>query len=506
MSLPEIADEIPFHLQILNNSVLYGNDKALSDVNGCIHYTDLRPLSNRYANALRVFGIKRGDNVLIVFSNRNEYPLVFLGAALLGATISGASPQLTRDEIDHLCKEANSKLVIVEENVEYFQETGEIKILNINEFLSIVNEASSNPSEIENSASLDDVLIEPFSSGTTGLPKCVQLTHRNYISATKSLSEALFSKLSLTKGRRCTLAFLPFYHGSGFWALVYCLLAGHHSVIQNEFHPLIMMKAIEEHKVDVINVVPSIVSALLRLPIDSFNLSSLSLVLVGSAPLGRELSEAFMNKFPQVKHLIQGYGMSEVVVLSHLTPLEADSEQWGSCGRLLPGSQGKLIDDDGNEVKEDGQWGELFLKSEAVFKGYKGGQESGKDKEGWLRTGDIAYKDLRDFYFIVDRKKDLIKVNGLQVAPAQLEEVLLTHPNIAEAVVVRTEHPQYGEVPKAFIIAAEGMTIDPKEIQDYVKERVAPFKQLRGGIVLCNELPKTKSGKIAKSKLQDYQF
>ncbi|CAJ0582971.1 unnamed protein product, partial [Mesorhabditis spiculigera] len=492
-----ISSTIPFHQQILQNAKQYGNDSALTDHSGTITYDELNGLANRYANALSTLGINKGSNVLLILGNCKEYPLIFLGSALLGATISGGSVYLTVEEIEYLCKEADSGLVITDSALDLGIETKVITLAELQEMA----ETRSDEFLMYPDTDLQDVLIEPFSSGTTGHPKCVQLTHQNYIAATKALSEALFSKLT-GKGRRCTLAFLPFYHGSGFWALVYCLLAGHHSVIMSEFHPLLMLEAIEKHQVDVINVVPSIVSALVRLPNESFDLSSLEVVLCGSAPLGKELCQAFMAKFPQVTALVQGYGMTEIVVLSHILPMETEKEAWGSCGKLLPGFEAKLINVDGEIVEERGAWGELFLKSEAIFKGYKGGQDSGKDEDGWLASGDIAYQDVHGLFYIVDRKKDLIKVNGMQVAPVQLESVLLTHPKIAEAAVIRTSHEQYGEVPKAFLVPTDGCSIDPKEIHDFMKEHVAPFKQLRGGIVIREELPKTKSGKIARNLLK----
>ncbi|VDM15547.1 unnamed protein product, partial [Wuchereria bancrofti] len=229
---------------------------------------------------------------------------------------------------------------------------------------------------------------------------------------------ALFDKLS--KGhRRVTIGTLPFYHGSGFWALCYCLLEGHQTIIMEHFHPAVLLNCIEKYKIDTLNLVPAILESLCQdeIEINRWDLSSLKTVLCGSAPLGKELSKRFLHKFPHVINLIQGYGMTEVVVLSHITPLNMpidDDSYLGSCGKLLPSFEAMLIDEESGVVqKEPWKRGELLLRSEAIMKGYLNDVEETKkviDSNKWLHTGDVMYFDSDNFYFVVDRKKDLIKV------------------------------------------------------------------------------------------------
>uniref|UniRef100_A0A0M3IVU7 AMP-binding domain-containing protein n=1 Tax=Ascaris lumbricoides TaxID=6252 RepID=A0A0M3IVU7_ASCLU len=242
---------------------------------------------------------------------------------------------------------------------------------------------------------LDDTLITPFSSGTSGIPKCVELTHRNYNASTAILRKALFDELS-GGIRRTTTAILPFFHGSGFWALCFCFLEGHRTVTLSNFHPMMMLHCIEEYKIDTLNVVPAIIGYLCQNDeqFSRWNISSVTTVLCGSAPLGKELSQRFLKKFSHVTNLVQGYGMTEVVVLSHITPLGIsvdDEKHLGSCGKLLPGFEAKLIDkENGEEIKECGKYGELLIRSDAVMKGYLHNEKATKlaiDNDGWLHTG-----------------------------------------------------------------------------------------------------------------------
>ncbi|KAK5971848.1 AMP-binding enzyme, partial [Trichostrongylus colubriformis] len=258
--------------------------------------------------------------------------------------------------------------------------------------------------------------------------------------------------------------------------------------------------------VDTLNVVPSILSFLCRVSVDRYDLSSVRTVLCGSSPLGKELSSTFLRKFPSVEHLIQGYGMTEVVVLSHITPLGLiEEEHLGSCGKLLPGFEAELRDETGHVIDGPNVPGELYLRSPTVMRGYyRADEASDTFVDGWLRTGDILYYDEDGFYFVVDRVKDLIKVHGTQVSPSELEDIILTVPGVQEVGVIGMEHPTSGQIPKAFVVLEEGVDhVEAKNsIIANVKAKVSPIKQLRGGIEIVKELPKTSSGKVKRSELR----
>ncbi|KAJ1363218.1 hypothetical protein KIN20_023037 [Parelaphostrongylus tenuis] len=354
---------------------------------------------------------------------------------------------------------------------------------------------------------MDDPLLLPFSSGTGGKQRCVILTHKNYSSATAILKRALFDELVVNTRRR-TVAVLPFYHASGFWALLYCLLEGCHTIIMKSFHPISMLEIIEKYEIDTLNVVPSILSFLCRMDIYRFNVSSLSTVLCGSSPLGKELINLFLRKFPNVQNLVQGYGMTEVVVLSHITPLGiVDEKRFGTCGKLLPGFEAILRDDNGRLINEPYCAGELYIKSPTVMRGYLNLEtdEEPFDQDGWFKTGDVLYYDDEGFFFVVDRVKDLIKVNGVQVAPSEIEDIILTLPFVKEVGVIGVNDPEHGQVPKAFIVLEEEEDEEyaKKNILALVKAKLSPIKQLRGGIEVRMELPKTNSGKVKRYALRN---
>ncbi|VDK42043.1 unnamed protein product [Anisakis simplex] len=446
-----------------------------------ITYAKLRDDSFRFANWLENHGARKGDIICVMLANCSEYAIAFLGAALVGSAISGISPESTQGpvafqdnrfvylyefsaEVKHFLSVTNAKfLVSAAERYDVatlFEDRLTVIIVGKeidqdgHDFATEIRQSKLDYSiEVQHKLSVDDTLITPFSSGTTGPPKCVQLTHRNYNASTAILRKALFDELSGGL-RRVTAAVLPFFHGSGFWALCFCLLEGHRVVTLKHFHPMMMLQIIDQYKVDTFNVVPTIIRYLCECgeQFSKWDVSSMRTVLCGSAALGKQISRRFLNKYPNVENLVQGYGMTELVVLSHLTPLGTpfDDKYLGSCGKLLPGFEAKLIsDENGDEIKESGKCGELLVRSEAIMKGYLRDDDATKnaiDADNWLHTGDYVYYDDEGFYYIVDRIKDLIKVNGLQVSPSEMEDLLMSHPNIKDAAVTGIADEHFGEV------------------------------------------------------------
>uniref|UniRef100_A0A0R3RFD6 4-coumarate--CoA ligase n=1 Tax=Elaeophora elaphi TaxID=1147741 RepID=A0A0R3RFD6_9BILA len=487
-------------------------------------FNQLRNKSYSFANALKQLDVKKSDIMVVCLENCYQYAIIFLGSALVGCSISGIHPESTQHEIEKALKLTSAKLLIVSSRNYHIAVscTTQCKLIILdkhfgqfgNDFDSLIRKWEGNLVDVgEEDITLDDILLTPFSSGTTGSSKCVQLTHRNFNFSTAILKQALFDRLS--EGcRRVTVGVLPFYHGSGFWALCYCLLEGHQTIIMKRFHPAIMLNCIEKYKIDTINVVPVILESLCHdeIQTERWDLSSLTTVLCGSAPLGKELSKRFLQKFPHVINLIQGYGMTELVVLSHITPLGTpidDDSYLGSCGKLLPGFEAQLLDEETGAVqREPWKSGELLLRSETIMKGYLNNAEETRkviDSNRWLHTGDVMYFDSNNFYFVIDRKKDLIKVNGMQVSPAELEDILKCHKNVSDAAVVGVSDKDHGQVPKAFVVLVsdEAVGFQSGNLIKYVNGRVAPHKQLRGGIQIVNCLPKTPSGKISRKDLMN---
>nr|CDJ97887.1 AMP-dependent synthetase ligase domain containing protein [Haemonchus contortus] len=492
-----------------------------TDDDGDVSFREIYELSFQFATLLDSNGLRKGESILVVLPNSRWYPVLFLGAALIGCPLSGINQDSTADEISYYADQSGAVAAVCTEG-NFTRIKGILKVLKIFVFCSEekyhqFSDAVSLPRYLplwdSSLPSLfdgihhepDDTLLMPFSSGTGGKPRCVMLTHRNYSAATAILKMALFDQL-VVESQRKTIALLPFYHASGFWALLYCLLEGCHSIILESFHPISMLEIIHKYKVDTLNVVPSILSFLCRMNTDCYDLSSVRTVLCGSSPLGKELCSCFLEKFPSVQNLIQGFGMTEVVVLSHITPLGLiDEKHLGSCGKLLPGFEAELRDENGDVINRPNCPGELFLKSPTVMSGYYESDEAAEAfHDGWLRTGDVLYYDEDGYYYVVDRVKDLIKVNGMQVSPSELEDIILMDPWVREVAVIGIEHPKSGQVPKAFVVLGEGVNRDvaKNRIISIVKARLAPYKQLRGGIEIVEMLPKTSSGKIKRCELR----
>ncbi|CAB3410243.1 unnamed protein product [Caenorhabditis bovis] len=495
MSYPNVL----FHKLILQSCEEFAEHTALVQDEQVIKFGDIPKLVSRMISKLLTLEIASGDVVLVCFPNSPWYPILFLACAQIGAIMSGISPTSTNDEFSYYLKNCCAKVVFISEGSEKKDDwTSEDIIIEtlpekLNEF-----DWGELRVHLDDPQSIDSVILAPFSSGTTGLPKCCLLTHRNFLASTYALKKALFDDL-LQSSTKKTLAFLPFYHASGFWALLYCLLEGCTTYIMSDFHPMIMMDIIEKYKIDTINIVPSIANILIKIGNFYGRCPSLRTILCGASHLSKERCKKLLSMFPQITNFLQGYGMTELVVLSHITPFNDNFEHLGSCGKLLPGFEAKLL-----YSTNSFDSGELLLKSDAIMKQYKHGLKN-VDDDGWLHTGDIVKID-KGFYYVVDRKKDLIKVNGFQVSPTEIENAILMSERVADVAVVGIEDELCGQLPKAYIVLEEGTDelLFYKHIEHLLREKLSSIKQLRGGISIVNELPKSASGKVQKHKLVYY--
>ncbi|KAE9416948.1 hypothetical protein Angca_008308, partial [Angiostrongylus cantonensis] len=378
-----------------------------TDDDGDVSFREIYELSHRFAAFIRSMGLSKGDPILVILPNSSWYAIAFLGAALIGCPLSGISHHSTIEEIRYCARLSGAAAVVCcPEN--FTKVFGKLDLQKILVICSPKNDPEMSAScvvprdlppwhdDLHNAyddvnIGMDNPLLLPFSSGTGGKQRCVILTHKNYSSATAILKRALFDELVVSSRRR-TVAVLPFYHASGFWAFLYCLLDGCHTIIMKTFHPISMLRIVQKYEIDTLNVVPSILSFLCRVDVDGFDVSSLSTVLCGSSPLGKELINSFLTKFPGVQNLIQGYGMTEVVLLSHITPLGIiDERRLGSCGKLLPGFEAILRDENGRLIHDPNCSGELYIKSPTVMRGYLNSENDQEpfDQDGWFRTGQL---------------------------------------------------------------------------------------------------------------------
>jgi acyl-CoA synthetase (AMP-forming)/AMP-acid ligase II len=467
-------------------------------------YGALEATIARTAAGLASRGYGRGDVFGIFSPNTLEYPLAFHGVARLGGVVTTVNPLFTADELATQLRDCEARCLFtvpafMERARPAAEKAGVREIIVFGEaegavpFADVVSAPGAAPFPTGN---LDDVVALPYSSGTTGLPKGVMLTHRNLV-ANIAQSEA---------GRpaadgEVVMAVLPFFHIYGMSVILngglrqLCTL-----VVLPRFDLEVFLRAIQDHRVTFAYVVPPIALALAKHPaVEKYDLSSLRQVLSGAAPLSADLARAVTRRLGC--QMLQGYGMTETSPVTHINSGPRADEKPGSVGALAPSTEGRIVDPASGQDLGPGEQGEICVRGPQVMKGYLGRPDATAamiDKDGWLHTGDIGYVDADGDFFVVDRLKELIKYKGCPVAPAELEALLLTHPAVADAAVIPSPDEEAGEVPKAFVVTRAQVTAD--ELMAFVAERVAPTKRVRR-LEMIDQIPKSPSGKILRRVL-----
>jgi acyl-CoA synthetase (AMP-forming)/AMP-acid ligase II len=337
----------------------------------------------------------------------------------------------------------------------------------------------------------------PYSSGTTGLPKGVMLTHYNLVA---NMHQAL-GAMSRLSDDDVIVGVLPFFHIYGLVVIMnQGLLAGATTVTMPRFELEPFLEVLQKYAVTVAFVVPPIALALAKHPaVDKYDLSRLRWLLSGAAPLGEEVTRACQARLKCL--VLQGYGMTETSPATHMSPHDGELIKPGTVGPPIPNTECKIVDLVSGAEAGPADLGEVCMRGPQIMKGYLNRPEATAamiDKDGWLHSGDIGFADADGTLHVVDRVKELIKYKGMQVAPAEIEAVLLSHPAVADAAVVPSPDEEAGEVPKAFLVLKGEATTE--EIQDWVAERVAPHKRLRR-VEIIGQIPKSLSGKILRRVL-----
>jgi acyl-CoA synthetase (AMP-forming)/AMP-acid ligase II len=455
----------------------------------------------RVAAGLHRRGFSKGDVFAIYSPNLPEYAVIFHAVSLLGGVNTTINPQYTAEELTRQLKDAGARYLVtappvVEKAKQAARDAGirEVFVFGEPSFQSLLVSAGEPPSVTIDAR--NDLVVMPYSSGTTGLPKGVMLTHYNLV------ANALQSARVLDLRENDTLiGVLPFFHIYGMVVImILSLHVGATVVTMPRFDLEQFLQTMEKYRVTYANVVPPIVLALAKNPIvDNYDLSRLRIVFSGAAPLGANVANAAGTRL-RCK-IVQGYGMTETSPVTHAGRAGSARLKAASIGPPVPNTEVKILDVATGAELGPNQEGEICVRGPQVMKGYLNQPDATAamiDSDGWLHTGDVGYADADGCFFVVDRVKELIKYKGLQIAPAELEAVLLAHPSVADAAVVPFADDEAGQVPKAFVVLKSQVTAD--QLMCFVAERVAPYKKLRR-LEVTDQIPRSPSGKILRRLL-----
>ncbi|WP_121747624.1 4-coumarate--CoA ligase family protein [Streptomyces sp. E2N166] len=507
--------DLPIHDAVLGRAAAYGNTPALIDgTDGTtLTYEQVDRFHRRVAAALAETGVRKGDVLALHSPNTVAFPLAFYAATRAGASVTTVHPLATAEEFAGQLGDSRARwIVTVSPLLDTARRAAELaggvqEILVCDSapghrsLIDMLASAAPEPSVAVDPA--EDVAALPYSSGTTGTPKGVMLTHRQIATNLAQLEPLM----PAAPGDR-VLAVLPFFHIYGLTALMNApLRLGATVVVLPRFDLEQFLAAIQNHRITGLYVAPPIVLALAKHPlVADYDLSSLKYIVSAAAPLDAKLAAACSRRLglPPVG---QAYGMTELSPGTHVVPLDAMSAAPpGTVGKLIAGTEMRVVslDDPGKDLGV-GESGEILIRGPQVMKGYLGRPDATAamiDEHGWLHTGDVGHVDADGWLFVVDRVKELIKYKGFQVAPAELEALLLTHPGIADAAVIGTYNDDGNEVPHAYVVrqpAAPGLS--EGEVMMYVAERVAPYKRVRR-VTFVDGVPRAASGKILRRELR----
>ncbi|MPZ69958.1 MAG: AMP-binding protein [Actinobacteria bacterium] len=484
-----------------------GDKAALIDgpTGRTVTYAGLSGGVRALAAGLAQRGFGKGDAFAIHSPNIPEYALAFHGIAAAGGIITTMNPLYTKDELAFQLEHSKARyLLTIPQFLETSQAAAEASGVEevfvfgeadgVTPFASLLAPGEEPP--VVNFSPRVDLVVLPYSSGTTGFPKGVMLTHHNLVS---NVVQA--GVVQGVDEWDVVIGVLPFFHIYGMTVIMNLAIhRGATIVTMPRFDLQQFLELIQDHKVTRAYVVPPIALALAKHPmVADYDLSSLTMMMSGAAPLGASLSKECAERVGCT--VLQGYGLTETSPVTHVNPETAEGNRPGSIGFPIPNTECKVVDPASGKDLGPGETGEVWIRGPQVMKGYLENDVATRatvDGEGWLHSGDLGYVDDDGYFFLVDRLKELIKYKGFQVPPAELEAVLVTHPAVTDAAVIPSPDEEAGEVPKAFVVLSEEVPLE--DIQAFVAERVAPHKKIRL-IEQVDEIPKSASGKILRRVL-----
>ena len=500
--------ELSLHDFVFKNAGNYLDKPALIDgaTGRTLTYKQLIGGSRKMAAGLAQRGFKKGDVFAIYSPNLPEYAIAFYGVSMAGGIVTTINPLYTANELAHQLNDSGACFLLtipmfLDKALEAAEqsEVKEVFVFGQAEgatgFMALLNNNGQVP-EVEINPR-EDIIVLPYSSGTTGRSKGVMLTHYNLVANITQIAD-----LDQLSTHDVAIGVLPFYHIYGMAVIMSLTIAKGATVISMPRFDLVQfLESMQNYEVTAAYVVPPIILALAKHPlVDNYSFPKLRFINSGAAPLPEPVANECAKRLNCV--VKQGYGMTELSPVSHEIAITSTIKVT-AVGPVIPNTESRIIDLATGEDVEPGQSGEILVRGPQVMKGYHNRPDATAatiDEEGWLHTGDIGYVDEDEYFYVIDRIKELIKYKGFQVAPAELESLIQSHPALADVAVIPSPDDEAGEVPKAFIVLKPGATASAEEIMSFVAGQVSPHKKIRR-VEFIDAIPKVASGKILRRKL-----
>ncbi|XP_050513962.1 uncharacterized protein LOC114336691 isoform X1 [Diabrotica virgifera virgifera] len=492
-------------------------------------FGEVKKKSKTLSRALRhIFKLKKGDVVAIFSPNKAEYAIAIFGILDAGLTVTTLNPIYTPAEVARQLQDSSAKVIItqtpsiptVKASLDLLKTTIPIVAIKSTQNESLPSGIIDFDELLNTNLDVPDVdvlpsdlAILPYSSGTTGLPKGVELTHSNIVSNLCQMKhdDYNYQEAPTDSYQDVTAGILPFFHIYGLTMTLFTTINnGVKTIAIEKFTPDLYVSVLKNFPISLIYAAPPLVLFLTSSPlVKSEYFKNLKLLTCGAAPLGFSDEQRFLEKAQNPKtKIVQGYGMTETspILTYYSKYIPRNEANGGTIGTVVPNTLLKIVapgDTTGAPLGPN-EKGELLAKGPQIMKRYFNRAEETESAflDGWLKTGDIAYYNQDECLFITDRIKELIKVKGFQVVPAELEEVIRGHPEVEDAAVIGIPHEQYGEVPRAYIVVKKNKNISGDEIKSYVAQQVANYKRLVGGVSVVDAIPRNPSGKILRRQLK----
>ncbi len=503
-----------------------------------VKYKELDEAVDRLVTALQDLGVKKGDKVAIFLPNCPQFVIAYYAILRAGGVVTAVNPLYTERELEYQLNNAEAigifTLDLLYEKVAHVRDKTGLKFVIVTSikdylpkvkavlgtllkkvptarvepapgvyfFTDLLKRYPPEPKPVEINPK-EDLACLQYTGGTTGVPKGAMLTHHNLVSNAVAASYWLNAE----EAREVHVGVLPLFHIYGMTTVMNApIYKAGATILIPRFDAKKVLEAIHKYRATVFCGVPTLYAMLLDYPeLEKYDLTSIKFCISGAAPLPPEIQKRFMEITGGV--LVEGYGLTEASPVTHANPLDRTMRtvKIGSIGVPWPDTDAKIVDlETGEKELPPGEVGELVVRGPQVMKGYwKMPEETAQTlRNGWLYTGDIAKMDEDGYFYIVDRKKDLIKYKGYSVYPRELEDVLYEHPAVKLCAVVGKPDPVAGEIPKAFVVLKEGATATPEELMEFVNKRVAPYKRIRE-VEIRSELPLSAAGKVLRRVLRE---